>query len=98
MLVALARPPDRSIGSWPMLFMNQPVSRPRSPRPENSSALAGNVSLRLIIAGTRNVSPAEMWLLTRIAGPVSGRFSSPSIQGRNSSRVSGPIENHLKNQ
>ena len=82
MLPALARPPDRSIGTWPMLFRNQVISRPLNPRPWNSSSLAGKVSRRRIMAGSRKVSPAEMWLLTMIAGPVRGMFSRPSTRGR----------------
>ena len=39
------------------------------------------------MAGSRNVSPAEMWLLTRIAGPGLRDVVRALIQGRKSSRT-----------
>ena len=41
------------------------------------------------MAGSRKVSPAEMWLLTKIAGPDAGMLSAPLIEGLNSSRHKG---------
>ena len=77
---------------------NQVRTRPRIPRPWNSSILAGKASRRLIMAGSRNVSPAEMWLLTRIAGPDFGMLSAPLIEGLKSNRHKGANATHLKTQ
>lgn len=45
--------------------------------PAKSSALAGKVRGRGIMAGTTRESRAAMWLLARMAPPVRGKFSAP---------------------
>lgn len=64
----------------------------------NSSALAGNVSRREIMAGTMKVSTADVWLATTTAGPDSGMFSRPVTFGRHTSRTTGTNSDHLKIQ
>ena len=50
------------------------------------------------MAGSRNVSPEEMWLPTKIAGPETGMFSSPSILVPNSNRTPQTKNVHLNIQ
>jgi len=50
------------------------------------------------MAGSKKVSPAEMWLLTKIAGPDGGMLSAPLIDGLNSSRHKGANATHLNTQ
>jgi hypothetical protein len=60
--------------------------------------LAGKVTRRLIMAGSRKVSPAEMWLLARIPPPDLGMFSAPLTEGLKSSRHKGANATYLKTQ
>jgi hypothetical protein len=99
MLPALARPPERSIGTCPTTVRNQATRRLAGPPPSaNSSALAGKVSRRGMTAGTMKVSTAEVWLHTTMAGPDSGTFSRPVTLGRHTSRTTGKNSDHLKIQ
>jgi hypothetical protein len=56
------------------------------------------VTRRLIIDGSKKVSPAEMWLLTRIAAPDAGMFSAPLTEGQKSNLHSGANATYLKTQ
>jgi hypothetical protein len=50
------------------------------------------------MAGSRKVSPAEMWLLARIPPPDFGMFSAPLTEGLKSSRHKGANATYLKTQ
>jgi hypothetical protein len=48
--------------------------------------------------GSKKVSPAEMWLLTRIPAPDFGIFSAPLTVGLKSSRDRGANARYLNTQ
>ena len=62
------------------------------------SALATNVTRRGSVSGMNSQSAYERWLLARMAGPSSGMFSEPETRGRKTTRRSGPMAIHFKNQ
>src|SRR5690606_15293331 len=55
------------------------------------SALATKLTLRGSISGRKVESAIDRWLEARIAGPVAGTCSAPSMRGRHSRRRNGPV-------
>ncbi len=53
---------------------------------------------RGVTSGRKNESEKDRWLLAKMAGPLAGRFSSPSTHGRNSTCSHGPMMKCLRNQ
>ena len=43
-------------------------------------------------------SAYERWLLARIAGPSAGTLAAPSTWGRKTTRSTGPMAIHFRNQ
>lgn len=86
------------MGICPTPLKNQAVSRPLIPRPVKYSIFAGKVIRRGHITGRKNESENDRWLLAKIAGPVAGKFSSPSTHGRKISLRIGPMTIFLRNQ
>jgi hypothetical protein len=71
------------------------VSLPFTPGVVKYSDLAMNVTRRFIMAGRKNESENERWLLAMIAGPSSGMFSRPSTLGRKRIRSKGATINFM---
>ena len=95
---AAASAPERSIGTWPEPEKNVLCNRPLRPVPVKYSALATKVTRRGSVSGMKSQSAYERWLLARIAGPSSGTFSAPCTWGRKTTRSSGPMATHFRNQ
>src|SRR5690606_40723836 len=93
-----ADPPERSIGIWPVPFMNHFVAQPFSPLPVKYSDLARNDIGRSSTSGRKIESMTERWLLARIAAPNFGTFFAPTIHGRKIALSTGPTSRYLRIQ
>ena len=93
-----AEAPERSIGTWPAPEKNFCWNQPLMPGLLKYSALATKVTRRERVSGMNSQSAYERWLLARIAGPSSGTCSEPETSGRKTTRRTGPMAIHFKNQ
>src|SRR5579862_6098528 len=72
-----ADPPSRRMGIWPAARKNQAVFHE-----SKYSALATNVTLRLITKGRKKESQKEVWFGARITGPCLGTLLRPFTRTR----------------
>ena len=76
-----AREVPRSTGICPALLKKVRIANPLRPLPSKYSDLAKKVTRREVANGTTMESIKDRWFGAKIAAPVLGIFSAPSIQG-----------------